>query len=158
MKKSLLSLLLVLLCSNGYGQAPSKILLVDGFLHIGNGETIERALIGIENGEIRLIKNTLAHSFNEKDWDTIILLKGAHIYPGFVAPNTTLGITEIDQVRASHDFREVGVYNPHIRTQIAFNVESKIISTVRTNGVLIAQPTPRGGSISGSSSVMKLDG
>jgi imidazolonepropionase-like amidohydrolase len=158
MKKSLLSLLLVFLCSNGYGQAPSKILLVDGFLHIGNGETIERALIGIENGEIRLIKNALAHSFNEKDWDTIIPLKGAHIYPGFVAPNTTLGITEIDQVRASHDFREVGVYNPHIRTQIAFNVESKIISTVRTNGVLIAQPTPRGGSISGSSSVMKLDG
>ena len=100
----------------------------------------------------------MAHSFNEKDWDTIIPLKGAHIYPGFVAPNTTLGITEIDQVRASHDFREVGVYNPHIRTQIAFNVESKIISTVRTNGVLIAQPTPRGGSISGSSSVMKLDG
>ncbi|MDC3252933.1 amidohydrolase family protein [Crocinitomicaceae bacterium] len=158
MKKSLLTLSLVLLYSYSFGQAPSKILLLDGFLHIGNGETIERALVGIENGEVRLVKNVLAYSYNEQDWDTIIALNGAHIYPGFVAPNTTLGITEIDQVRASHDFREIGIYNPHIRTQIAYNVESKIISTVRTNGVLIAQPTPRGGSISGSSSVMKLDG
>jgi len=119
---------------------------------------VQSALIGIKNGKIDLIKNSLAYTYDKEDWDTIIDLKGQQIYPGFMAPNTTLGITEIDAVRATKDFDEVGIFNPHVRTQIAFNVESKVISTVRTNGVLLAQPTPRGGIISGSSAIMKLDG
>lgn len=158
MRQRLIAVLVVLLCSNVFGQAPSKVLLINGFLHVGNGETMESALIGIEDGEITLVKNSLAYTFDENDWDTIIQLNGQHIYPGFVAPNSTLGITEIDAVKATRDFDELGTYNPHIRSQIAFNVESKVISTVRTNGVLISQATPQGGRISGTSSVMKLDG
>lgn len=158
MKRNLLAFILVLLCSSAFGQTASKILLVNGYLHVGNGETLESALIGIEDGEITLIKNSLAYTYDEAEWDTIIQLEGRHVYPGFVAPNSTLGITEIDAVKASRDYDELGTYNPHIRSQIAFNVESKVISTVRTNGVLITQATPRGGSISGTSAVMKMDG
>ena len=80
------------------------------------------------------------------------------MYPSFIVPNTTLGITEIDAVRASHDYSETGGFNPNIRTLIAYNSDSKVAKTVRTNGVLIAQVTPRGGRISGQSSVMHLDG
>ena len=156
--KYLLLLILAISSNVCEAQAPNKILLINGFLHKGNGETIKGALIGIENGKIEIIKNTLAYTYDSSDWDTIIDLKSQHIYPGFIAPNSTLGITEIDAVRATRDYREVGIFNPHVRSQIAFNVESKVISTVRTNGVLISQATPRGGIISGSSSVMKLDG
>jgi imidazolonepropionase-like amidohydrolase len=158
MKIVLVFISICLLSLSSFGQKYSKILLVNGHLHVGNGETMESALIGIEDGKIKLIKNSLAYTYDATEWDTIIELNGRHIYPGFVAPNSTLGITEIDAVRASNDFDEVGSLNPHVRTQIAFNVESKVISTVRTNGVLICQATPRGGVISGSSSVMKLDG
>jgi imidazolonepropionase-like amidohydrolase len=100
----------------------------------------------------------MTYRYDPAYWDTIINLKGAHVYPGFVAPNSTLGITEIDAVKATRDYREIGYFNPHVRSQVAFNVESKVISTVRTNGVLISQATPRGGRISGSSAVMKLNG
>lgn len=144
--------------TNISAQKKSKILLEHGYLHIGNGEVIESALIGIEDEKIILVRNSLAYTYNKKDWDTIIDLKGQHIYPGFVAPNSTLGLTEIDAVRATNDFSEVGIYNPHVRSQTAFNVESEVIATVRTNGVLIAQATPRGGVISGTSSVMHLSG
>ena len=41
---------------------------------------------------------------------------------------------------------------------IAYNAESVIIPTIRSNGVLLAQIAPQGGRITGSSSVMKLDG
>jgi len=157
MKKGFL-LTLLLLVGTVYAQQPNKILIHSGFLHVGNGDTLQSALIGIENGEITLVKNSLTYSYDPNDWDTIIDLKGGQIYPGFVAPNSTLGITEIDAVRATRDFREYGLFNPHIRAQIAFNVESKVITTVRTNGVLICQATPRGGRVSGSSAVMKLDG
>jgi len=158
MKTNLIAFIVVLLCSSAFGQSPSKILMVNGFLHTGNGETLESALIGIEDGKITLIKNSLAFTYEPSEWDTIIELNGKHIYPGFVAPNSTLGLTEIDAVKATRDYDELGTYNPHIRSQIAFNVESKVISTVRTNGVLLTQATPRGGRVSGTSSVMKMDG
>ena len=153
--------LILLIAISSFGlsaQETNKILLVNGYLHHGDGQIMESAAVAIDKGEILFIKNSLAYTYVESEWDTIIDLKGRHIYPGFVAPNSTLGITEIDAVRATRDFDEVGTYNPHVRAQIAFNVESKVISTVRTNGVLLAQPTPRGGRISGSSAIMKMDG
>ncbi len=139
-------------------QKPSRILISGGNLHIGNGEVFESAAIGIEDGKIILIKNAFAYSSDKSEWDTIIDVSGTEIYPGFVAPNSTLGLTEIDAVRATRDYHEVGTYNPHVRSQIAFNVESKVMSTVRSNGVLLTQATPRGGIISGSSAIMTTSG
>ncbi|GAB5416695.1 MAG: amidohydrolase [Crocinitomicaceae bacterium] len=156
--KQILLIFALLAVANANAQEPKKILLHSGFLHVGNGETRESALIGIEDGVITVVGNAMTYRYNPAEWDTIINLNGAHIYPGFVAPNTTLGITEIDAVKATRDYRELGYFNPHVRSQIAFNVESKVISTVRTNGVLISQATPRGGRVSGSSAVMKLNG
>lgn len=157
MKKIVTTIILVISLTS-FAKEYNKILLTHAFLHTGNGVTQEDALVGIENGEISLIRNTYAYTIDPAEWDTIIDLKGKHIYPGFVAPNSTLGLTEIDAVRATRDFDEVGTLNPHIRSQIAYNVESRVISTVRTNGVLLTQATPRGGVISGTSSVMALNG
>ena len=140
-----------------FGQA-KKILFTNGYLHVGNGQVIETALLGVVDGKISLVKNVLTSTIKKQDWDTIIELNGQHIYPAFVAPNSTLGLTEIDAVRATRDFNDVGELNPHVRTQVAFNVESRVIETVRTNGVMLTQSTPRGGTISGSSAVMFLSG
>ena len=82
---------------------------------------------------------------------------GKHVYPGFILPNTTLGLADIDAVRATKDFDEVGEFNPHIRSIIAYNTDSPVIPTVRTNGVLIGQITPRGGMVSGTSSLVEFD-
>ena len=158
LKSLILSFCFILSAKFAVAQTPAKILLVHGFLHVGNGQVIEDALVGIQNEKIVLVKNALAYTYNSKEWDTIIDLKGQQIYPGFVAPNSILGLTEIDAVNASLDFNELGTFNPHIRSQIAYNVESNVIATVRTNGVLMTQTTPRGGLIAGSSSVMHLDG
>lgn len=159
MKKLIVVFSLLFTVVNLSAQADGKsVLLLNGYLHVGNGEVLESTLVGVRNGRIALVKNSLAYTYKTEEWDTIIDLQGQHIYPGFVAPNSTLGLTEIDAVRATRDYNEVGIYNPHVRSQIAFNVESKVISTVRTNGVLLTQATPRGGSISGTSSVMAMDG
>lgn len=135
-----------------------RILLVNGHLHPIEGQEITSSLIEIEDGKIIAIKNALSNSYNAKEWDTIIDATNQHVYPGFVAANSTLGLTEIDAVRATNDFDEVGELNPHIRSQIAFNAESKVLETVKTNGVLLVQSTPRGGFISGSSSIMTTGG
>lgn len=146
---------MVCVLSYSFGQ---KTLLINGYLHVGNGDVMPTAAIGIIDGKIVSIKNAMTTRYEPSDWDTIIDVEGQHVYPGFVAPNSTLGLTEIDAVRATRDFQDVGEFNPHVRTQIAYNVESNVIETVLTNGVLFAQATPRGGIISGTSSVMFLAG
>jgi len=158
MKKRILYTLLFLCIFHSVNAQTKSMLLLNGFLHVGNEKTIESAAVGIRDGKISLVRNALAYSFSREDWDTIIDLKGQHIYPGFIAGNSTLGLTEIDAVRATRDYSEVGEFNPHIRSQIAYNVESKVISTVRTNGILLTQATPRGGQISGTSSLMSTSG
>ncbi len=150
--------LLFLLVIANIAWAQDKILILGGKLHVGDGNVLENGLVGVQNGKITLVKNALTYSYNKSEWDTIITATGKEIYPGFVAPNTTLGLTEIDAIRATRDFDDVGIFNPHVRSLIAFNTESKVISTVRTNGVLIGQATPRGGRISGTSSVMHFNG
>ena len=138
--------------------AQKTTLIMGGIAHLGTGEKIENSLIVVRDGKFDLVADASVVRIDPSAFDTIIRAYGKHIYPAFIAPNTTLGITEIDAVRASKDYNEVGSYNPNVRSQIAYNTDSKIIKTVRTNGVLITQSTPRGGVISGLSSVMYLDG
>ena len=138
--------------------AQKTTLIMGGIAHLGTGEKIKNSLIVIRDGKFDLVADASLVRIDPSAFDTVIRAYGKHIYPAFIAPNTTLGITEIDAVRASKDYNEVGSYNPNVRSQIAYNTDSKIIKTVRTNGVLITQATPRGGIISGLSSVMYLDG
>lgn len=150
---TLAALLLVVVTS-----AQKPTLFIGATAHLGNGKVIKTAAISMLNGKFDLVADASMIRIDPTAFDTIYKLYGKHIYPAFIVPNTTLGITEIDAVRASKDFRETGGLNPNIRTLIAYNSDSKVSKTVRTNGVLIAQVTPRGGTISGQSSVMHLDG
>jgi hypothetical protein len=67
-------------------------------------------------------------------------------------------LQEAEAVRQTSDYAEVGEYNPHIRSLIAYNAESKILETVKANGVLYTQSTPRYGTVSGTSSILATDG
>ncbi|CAM1356094.1 amidohydrolase family protein [Tenacibaculum ascidiaceicola] len=122
--------------------------------HLGNGKVIENSLIMFSNGKIKFVGSA---NMRIARMGTVINAKGKHVYPGFIAANTSLGLAEIDAVRATRDFDEVGSMLPHIRSIIAYNAESKVVETMRPNGVLMAQITPRGGVISGTSSVVQLD-
>jgi len=136
---------------------PNKVLLIGGTAHLGNGEVIENSVIAFENGQFNFVKKKTRGKINESSYGQVIRLTTEHVYPGFILPNNTMGITEIDAVRASRDFDDVGQYNPNLRTAVAYNPASKIIYTVRNNGVFITQVTPRGGVVSGASSIMQLD-
>jgi imidazolonepropionase-like amidohydrolase len=131
--------------------------LSGGIAHIGNGQIIENSTIIIDNGKIVAIGPSESIIINKKRAQ-LYDVTGKHVYPSLILPNTTLGLVEIDAVRATRDHREAGQINPNVRTQTAYNTESIVVSTVRTNGILLAQITPRGGLIAGTSSIMKLDG
>jgi len=119
--------------------------------HIGNGTVLQNATLVFENGKITAI------GANVSPKGRIINAQDKHVYPGFIAANSTLGLVEVDAVRASVDDREIGSFTPHIRSLIAYNAESKVVESMRPNGVLMGQIAPRGGRISGTSSIVQFD-
>jgi imidazolonepropionase-like amidohydrolase len=130
-----------------------KIVIAGATVHVGNGEVIEGATVEITNGKITAVgKNT-----NSTSDAKIIDAKGKHVYPGLILPVTQLGLAEVNSVRATIDATELGTYNPNIRSIVAYNTDSKVINTLKTNGILLANIVPQGGIISGSSSVVQLD-
>jgi len=139
--------------------APEQIkdfAIVGATAHIGNGTVIEKSLILVSNGKITAIGPKASTPIPKKAMD-IIDAKGKHVYPGFIVSNGTLGLVEVDAVKATNDLSELGTFNPHIRSIIAYNAESKIVESMRPNGVLLGQVVPRGGRISGTSSVVQYD-
>lgn len=132
-----------------------EITLTGGTAHIGDGTVIENSLIFIKDDKITdVVDATLTKRPLRGE---VIDISGKHVYPGFIALNTTLGLIEIGAVRATNDDDELGEYNPHIEAIIAYNAESKVVESMRPNGVLIAQTVPQGGTISGESSIVQLD-
>lgn len=131
------------------------IVLKGGTLHIGNGTVIEDGIVVFEKGKITYSGNRAEIPIPSHG--KIIDTRGKHIYPGFIAANTITGLVEIDAARPTRDFSETGELNPNVRSLIAYNTDSRIIPTLRHNGILLAQVTPQGGLIPGTSSVVQLD-
>jgi len=129
------------------------IAITGATIHIGNGSVIENGTLVFDKGKIVSVSAGGA----AQSGATEIKANGKHIYPGFIAPITNLGLTEFESVKATLDFNEIGNMNPHIRSLVAYNTDSKVPATLRSNGVLMAQITPQGGTIAGSSSVVQLD-
>ncbi|RFZ84278.1 amidohydrolase [Mucilaginibacter terrenus] len=131
------------------------VLITGATIHVGNGQVIENGYIAFDKGKITAVGTGTAPGAGSYE---VIQASGKHVYPGFIAPVTTLGLVEVESgARGTVDDEETGELNPHVRSIIAYNTDSKVIPTVRSNGILLAQPTPNGGIISGQSSVVQLD-
>ena len=133
-----------------------SMLILGATAHLGTGDVLEDCAVGFRDGKIDYVGRSF--QVNRQKYDDILDATGQHLYPGFIVTNTTLGLQEIGAVRATQDQYEVGTFRPNVRSVIAFNTDSEIPPTVRTNGVLLGQITPRGGVVSGSSGVVHFDG
>jgi len=162
MKRIILTYITALSCMAAFAQetiypAPPQgktIYLINATIHVGNGQVIENGALTFTNGKITAVGNNLPAPAAD---GTIMDLKGNHVYPGVIAPLSNLGLTEVEAVRATNDYNEVGEINPSVRSLVAYNTDSKVINTLRSNGILLAQVTPEGGLIPGTSSVVQLD-
>ena len=129
------------------------VFISNGMVHVGNGTVLNNASVEINDGKIVNVGNGIAPSANA----IVIDAKGKHVYPGLILSNSNLGLVEVNSVRASADAVEIGEFNSNIKSLVAYNTDSKVINTLKTNGVVLANVVPQGGIISGSSSVVQLD-
>jgi len=162
MKKLLFLFILTATVAGVYSQAnvlpalPQKgvMYIKNATIHVGNGTVIENGTILIKDGKIEKVGKDVTVP---ADGAEVVDAKGKHVYPGLILPTSALGLIEINAVRATNDTREIGDMNPNVRSIVAYNTDSKVINTLRSNGVLAANIIPQGSFLAGSSSVVQLD-
>jgi imidazolonepropionase-like amidohydrolase len=161
MKKILLIAACISFSVAGFSQAnvlPAKkqtsdIVITNATVHTGTGQVLEGVNIVIKDGKIAAVAKGATGAADAQ----VVDAKGKHVYPGLILPTSNLGLVEISSVRASNDSREIGDLNPNIRSIVAYNTDSKVINTLRSNGILAANVIPQGSFLAGSSSVVQLD-
>jgi imidazolonepropionase-like amidohydrolase len=144
------------LCSNTIVEA-QIFLFKNCTVHTVSGETFPNGKILIADGKIHNVageKGRINVPKNTKNID----LKGLHVYPGMIALNSALGLTEISAVRATRDINETGEYTPDVQSWIAVSPDSELLPVARANGVTHFQPAPQGGVVAGQSGLVALDG
>ncbi len=145
--------------SQNYGQVPAPpqdraIALVGGTVHTVSGPVMENVSVLFENGKITAIGKDVRIPPGVERLD----VSGKHVYPALIDANTTLGLVEIGQVRATRDLAETGSINPNVRAEAAINPDSELLPVARANGIALALSAPQGGVISGTSAFIMLDG
>ena len=112
-------------------------------IHVGNGKVIENGTIKIADGKIAEVGADVVVPADA----TAVDAKGKQVYPGLVLATSSLGLVEMSSIRATSDVREIGDMNPSVRSIVAYNTDSKVINTLRSNGVLMANIVPQGSQI-----------
>ncbi|RUO38086.1 amidohydrolase [Aliidiomarina shirensis] len=129
------------------------VLLQGGTVHTVSSGVIERADIIFADGKIIEIGTNLSAPEGARVLD----ITGQHVYPGFIALDTTLGLVEMGAVRATVDTNEVGNFTPEVQAHHAYNADSNVTPTVLYTGITHAQIVPQGSLVRGQSSLLKLD-
>ena len=164
--KKFLILFLVLLNVKLFAQVPEPVndqtkpvLIYNAFIHIGDGNTIQNGFVSFDNGKITDVSSEDL-DFESGTFNNFLKINanGSHLYPGLILPNSKVGLEDISAVRATVDHTEVGELNSNIRSLIAFNTDSEVISTFRYNGILLSQVVPDGSFVTGNSSIMMMEG
>lgn len=161
--KKIITLLAFLVCITTFAQVPTPagpqtkpVLITGATIHTGTGQVIENGAVAFENGKLTYVGAAASAPADRAKYE-VINASGKHVYPGFIMTNSILGLVEIESFRATADNTETGSMNPNVRSQVGYNTDSEITPTYRFNGILLAEITPQGGVISGTSTVMQLD-
>ena len=150
--KKILIILLSLLASTF--SFTEELLLKNAKIHTATDRgTLENADILIRDGIIvRIGKNLISSRAIERD------LSGKVISPGLIAPQTQLGIIEIELIPETKDDRS-DIYSAGLSIDSAFNPSSTLIPYNLTGGITLSLTTPSSsGLFSGLTSVFSLSG
>jgi len=128
------------------------IILADAIVHTVSGETLSPGMVAMEGDKIIEVGTSVRVT------GAVVSLKGLHLYPGLIALNTALGLSEISGVRSTRDISEVGEFTPEVESWIAVNPDSELLPVARANGVTHIEPAPQGGIVAGQSGVVALSG
>lgn len=126
----------------------------------------------IANGSVLVIDGKIADvgtKVGTRAGARVVDGRGLHLYPGLINAATNVGLSEISAVRDTVDLDEIGLYNPELRAEVAFNPSSEHVEVTRASGITSVVSLPGTGGrgrrgagggtlITGQGAVMHLDG
>lgn len=136
-----------------------RILIWNATVHTAAGAIYSPGAVVLENGRITEVLELSARGEPAYGADDLFIdATGMHVYPGFIAPHTELGLTEHGAVLATNDMNEVGQITPEVVAAHAVNPDSTLIPVARANGILTFASLPTGGAIPGRASILASEG
>ena len=162
-RRLLCAALALMLAAKAFAAVPTPgapqsrpIAIVGATVHPVSGPDIVNGTVVFDHGKITAVG--AAGTVTVPPGATVVDGAGKHVYPSLIDPWTTIGLNEIEANRAQRDFAETAALAPNVRADQAFQPESELIPVARSNGILLANVTPRGGVLAGQASLMALDG
>lgn len=134
-----------------------ELLITGATVHTADWKIIEPGFVAVDEGRVVAVGYGLPS--NAEGARQVIDASGKHLYPGVIALDTTLGLTEIGAVRSTNDNREIGGDQPDLSVAASINADSAHIGVTRYNGITRAQSVPNSfGAIRGQSAVVAMAG
>ena len=142
-----------------------SLLIKNVTIHPVTSPEIKGSSVLIVDGKIAEI----GPKISPKSASTVVDGHGLHLYPGMINGATTVGLVEISSVRDTVDLDEIGLFNPQLKAEVAFNPSSEHIPIVRASGITAVLSLPSDGGrvglpgegsaiITGQASLMHLEG
>jgi imidazolonepropionase-like amidohydrolase len=129
--------------------------IVGATVHTVSGAPIDGGVVVFANGVITAVGGP---DTSIPAGATRLDAAGRHLFPGMISADSMLGLTEVDSVPGTVDTSEIDDVNSDIRAEVAVNQSSEHVAINRANGVTHTLTAPRGGTITGASALMRLDG
>src|SRR5579884_500740 len=123
--------------------AQEVILIRDVTVHPVTSAVMEHGSVLIRDGKIADVGANLSAPSGAR----VIDGHGLHLYPGLINAATNVGLSEISSLRDTVDLDEIGMFNPELRAEIAFNPSSEHIAVTRASGIttVVSLPGTGGG-------------
>jgi imidazolonepropionase-like amidohydrolase len=144
--------------------ADNSLLIRNVTVHPITGPDMDNASVLVVDGKIEDVGRKLAPRAGAR----VIDGHGLQLYPGMINAATNVGLAEVEAVRDTVDLDEIGMFNPEIRAEVAFNPSSEHVPVVRAAGITSVLALPSGGErggrggavsvITGQAALMHLDG
>ncbi len=148
------------------GADANSVLIQNVTVHPVTAPDIQNGSVLVVDGKIGEIGATITAPSGVRVVDG----HGMHLYPGMINAATNVGLSEISAIRDSVDLDEVGLFNPELRAEIAFNPSSEHIEVTRASGITSVISLPGSGAnfaglgggdgtvITGQGALMHLEG
>jgi len=136
-----------LACALAQPTRPVGIMLRGGTIHTMAGRVIDGGSVLMRDGKIVAV----GKDFTPPEGYRTIDIPGQQVYPGMIDAASMLGID-------TDDSAEPGLINPQLKAADAVNPASDHIAFSRASGVTSVVEMPQGELISGTMSLLRLDG
>ncbi len=146
------------------GADENAVVIRDVVVHPVTAPAIEHGSVLVINGKIA----DVGTSVQVPNGARVVEGHGLELYPGLINAATNVGLSEISSMRDTVDLDEIGMFNPELRAEVAFNPSSAHVDVTRAAGIttVVSLPGTGGGFgrnaspnvITGQGALMHLEG